>query len=38
MGLDQVHEQNNARIKGMGGATPSLNKEDESALVGFVFT
>ena len=32
MGLDQVHEQNNARIKGMGGANSFLNKEDESAV------
>ena len=33
MGLDQIHEQNNAVMKGMGGATPSLNKADESSLV-----
>ena len=32
MGLDQVHEQNNAVMKGIGGATPSLNKVDESSL------
>ena len=32
MGLDQIHEQNNAVMKGMGGATPSLNKVDESSL------
>ena len=32
MGLDQVHEQNNIIIKGMGGATHSLNAEDESGL------
>ena len=33
IGLDQVHEQNNAVIKGSGGATDLLNKVDESALV-----
>ena len=32
MGLDQIHEQNNAVMKGMGGATSSLNKVDESSL------
>ena len=32
MGIDQAHEQNNAVIKGMGGAVPFVNKEDESAL------
>ena len=32
MGIDQAHEQNNPVIKGMGGAVPFLNKEDESAL------
>ena len=32
MGLDQIHEQNNAIIKGTGGTVPYLNKEDESAL------
>ena len=32
MELDQIHEQNKAVIKGMGGATPSLNKVDESSL------
>ena len=32
MGLDQVHEQNNAVMKGIGGATPSSNKVDESSL------
>ena len=32
MGLDQIHEQNNAVMKGMGGATSSLNKFDESSL------
>ena len=26
MGLDQIHEQNNSVMKGMGGATPTLNK------------
>ena len=30
---DQVHEQNNKVIKGYGGATLLLNKEDESALI-----
>ena len=33
IGLDQVHEQNNAVIKGSGGATDLLNKVDESALL-----
>ena len=32
MGLDQIHEQNNSVMKGMGGATPTLNKVDESSL------
>ena len=32
MGIDQAHEQNNAVIKGMGGATSVLNKDDESEL------
>ena len=32
MGIDQAHEQNNAVIKGMGGATLVLNKDDESEL------
>ena len=32
LGLDQVHEQNNAVMKGMGGVTSSVNKEDESSL------
>ena len=31
--LDQVHEQNNAVLKGVGGVTHLLNKEDESALL-----
>ncbi len=33
IGLDQVHEQNNAIIKGSGGATDLLNKVDDSALL-----
>ena len=32
LGLDLFHEQNNAVIKGMRGATLSLNKFDESSL------
>ena len=32
IGLDQIHEQNNAVIKGIGRATSSLNKVDESSL------
>ena len=32
MGLDQIHEQKNGVMKGMGGATSSLNKADESSL------
>ena len=32
MELDQIHEQNKAVMKDMGGATPSLNKVDESSL------
>ena len=31
--LDQVHEQNNKIIKGVGGATSLLNTQDESALI-----
>ena len=31
MGLDQIHEQNNAVLKDIGGAS-SLNKVDESSL------
>ena len=31
--LDQVHEQNNKVIKGVGGATSLLNTQDESALI-----
>ena len=33
MGLDQIHEQNNKIIKGAGGASDLLNKEDDSALL-----
>ena len=33
MGLDQIHEQNNKVIKGAGGASALLNKEDDSALL-----
>ena len=32
MGIDQAHEQNNAVIKGIGGATSVLNKDDKSGL------
>ena len=32
MGIDQAHEQNNAVIKGIGGATLVLNKDDKSGL------
>ena len=32
MGLDQVHEQNNAVMKGMGGVSSLLTREDESAV------
>ena len=32
MRIDQPHKQNNAIIKGMGGATLVLNKDDESRL------
>ena len=32
MGLDQIHEQSNAVMKGMGGATSSLNKVAESSV------
>ena len=31
--LDQVHEQNNKIIKGVGGATSLLNTQDESVLI-----
>ena len=33
MALDQVHEQNNTRIKGSGGATHLVNLSDESPLL-----
>ena len=33
MALNQVHEQNNKIIKGVGGATSLLNIQDESALI-----
>ena len=33
MGLDQIHEQNNKVIKGAGGASDLLNREDDSALL-----
>ena len=33
MALDQVHEQNNKIIKGVGGATSLLNTQDESVLI-----
>ena len=33
MALNQVHEQNNKIIKGVGGATSLLNTQDESALI-----
>ena len=32
MGIEQAHEQNNAVIKGMGGAISVLDKDDESGL------
>ena len=32
MRIDQAHQQNNAVIKGMGGATSVLYKDDESGL------
>ena len=32
MGIDQAHEQNNAVIKGICGATSVLNKDNESGL------
>ena len=31
MGLHQIHEQSNAVMKGIGGATSSVNKFDESS-------
>ena len=33
MALDQVHEQNNRYVKSVGGATPLVNRQDDSALV-----
>ena len=33
MALDQIHEQNNELIKGAGGATCLLNREEESSLL-----
>ena len=33
MALDQVHAQNNTKIKGIGGATHLVNLSDESSLV-----
>ena len=33
MAVDQVHEQNNTKIKGIGGATHLVNLSDESHLV-----
>ena len=33
MALDQIHEQNNTQIKGIGGASHIVNITDESALV-----
>ena len=33
MALDEVHEQNNTIIKGIGGATPLVNRSDESPLL-----
>ena len=33
MALDQLHEQNNKLIKGLGGASNILNQQDESALI-----
>ena len=36
MGLDRIHEQNNAAMKALGQATPSLNKVDESSLAKWV--
>ena len=32
IGLDQVHEQNNAVLKGMGGVSSILTREDQSAV------
>ena len=36
MELDRIHEQNNKVIKGAGGASDLLNKEDDSALLRWV--
>ena len=33
MAFDQVHEQNNKIIKGLGGASNLLNTQDDSALI-----
>ena len=33
MSLDQVHEQNNAVLKGKGGVTDLFNRTDESGLI-----
>ena len=33
MALDQVHEQNNIIIKGIGGATHVMNRSEESPLL-----
>ena len=32
MAPDQLHEQNNEVIKSFGGATPFLNRDDQSGL------
>ena len=37
MGPVQIQEQNNAVMKGMGGATSSVNKFDESSLLSWGF-
>ena len=33
MALDQIHEQNNDLIKGVGGTIHLINREDDSALL-----
>ena len=33
MTLEQLHEQNKETIKGVGGATRLINREEESALL-----
>ena len=33
MAVDQIHEQNNKIIKGVGGCSSILNREDDSALI-----